>query len=465
MQLAKSMFYRTKKNLFQIICAVVLSLFTGGVFAQGNSPYSRYGIGDMVPNTNVVNRGMGGISAGYSDVLSINFNNPASYSKFQTQPLPGSNKKVRAGRVLLDVGINYDSRTLIAPNQPLNFSSSYGYFSYVQVGLPINKKWGLSFGLRPVSRINYKISRVEELIDPITGKFIDSAITNFEGNGGAYLPTIGTGYSFGNLSIGGSVGYLFGKKEVTTKRALLNDSVNYQVASYASRAFFGEIFFNAGAQYAITLKKDKDKETVIRLGVSGNLKQEQNATRDLVRGTIITNANGVDQRLDSVFEKTEEKGKMIYPASYTMGFVIEHKETTGKGWLFGVDYVATNWDDYRFFNEADAVQNNSQIRIGGQLRPKPSTNYFSNVAYRAGFFTGTDYIKVSNELPQYGLTFGVSLPIGNYSRSTPGQFTMINLGFEFSKRGNNDNLLKENLFRVSAGLNFSDLWFNKRRYD
>jgi len=335
----------------------------------------------------------------------------------------------------------------------------------VQVGFPLNKKWGLSFGLRPVSRINYKISRVEQLTDPITGKSIDSAVTGFEGNGGAFLPTIGTGYSFGNLSIGGSIGYLFGRKEVTTKRALLNDTVNYQSANYINRAFFGGVFFNAGAQYAITLKKDKDKETLIRLGVSGNLEQEIRATRDVVRETFITNANGGTQRLDSVYETSEESGKMIYPATYTMGFVIDHKETTGRGWLVGVDYVIGKWNDYRYFNEADAVQDNNQLRIGGQIRPKPSTNYFSNVAYRAGFFVGTDYIKIDKELPQYGLTFGISLPIGNYSRLSPGQFTMVNLGFEYSSRGKNDNLLKENLFRVSAGLNFSDLWFNKRRYD
>ena len=195
------------------------------------------------------------------------------------------------------------------------------------------------------------------------------------------------------------------------------------------------------------------------------MKQEYNASRDLLRGTFVTDGNGSDQRLDSVFERTEERGKMISPAHYTMGFVLENKQTTGRGWLLGVDYVATQWNDYRFLNQVDAVQNSGQIRVGGQIRPKPSTNYFSNVAYRAGFFTGTDYIKVANELPLYGVTFGMSLPIGNYSRSSPGQFTMINLGFEFSKRGNNDNLLKENLFRFSIGLNFSDLWFNKRRYD
>jgi hypothetical protein len=45
------------------------------------------------------------------------------------------------------------------------------------------------------------------------------------------------------------------------------------------------------------------------------------------------------------------------------------------------------------------------------------------------------------------------------------QSTMVNLAFEYSKRGNNDNLLKENMFRVSLGFNFTDLWFGKKKYD
>ena len=203
----------------------------------------------------------------------------------------------------------------------------------------------------------------------------------------------------------------------------------------------------------------------MRLGASGNWEQKINATRDLTRETFLTNVNGATQRVDSVFSKAEESGKMIFPASYTVGFVLEHKENTGKGWLVGVDYLMSKWSDFRLFNEADAVQDGSQLRVGGQLRPKPSANYFNNVAYRAGFFVGTDYINVGKELPQYGFTFGLGLPVGNYSAISRFQYTIINLGFEYSKRGKTDNLLKENLFRISAGFNLSDLWFNKRRYD
>ena len=48
--------------------------------AQENSPYSRYGLGDLTPNHNVFTRGMGGISAGIAERNVINFTNPASLS-------------------------------------------------------------------------------------------------------------------------------------------------------------------------------------------------------------------------------------------------------------------------------------------------------------------------------------------------------------------------------------------------
>jgi hypothetical protein len=455
------MLNKSKNFSVRIICTALLSLSAQIIFAQENSPYSRYGLGDLVPNTNIVNRGMGGISAGYVDILSINYNNPASYSNFQTRIEGG---KVMSGRVLLDVGLNYDSRTLSAPNQPESFSSSYGYFSHVQLGIPLSKNWGMSFGLRPLSRINYKINRLEELRDPLTGNKIDSALTEFSGNGGTFLPNIGTGFAIKNFSIGVSMSYLFGKKEFSTKRSLYNGTTAYASSNHATRTYFGDLLFNAGAQYKIILNKETGKQTALNLGISGNWQQNISASRDLIRETFGRDVNSGDVRIDSVHEELDEEGEVVYPGSYTAGFVIDHTESQGNGWLLGVDYTTSQWDDYRFFGEKDDVKNNWKLRVGGQIRPTPSRNYWSNVAYRAGFFVGPDYINVGKQLPQFGLTFGLGLPIAA-PRSNPGQFTIVNLGLEYSRRGNDDNILRENLFRASVGLNFSDLWFNKRRYD
>jgi hypothetical protein len=136
------------------------------------------------------------------------------------------------------------------------------------------------------------------------------------------------------------------------------------------------------------------------------------------------------------------------------------------GWLVGVDFSQNKWSEYRFFGQADpTVQDKWELRVGGQLRPVPKANYFSNVAYRAGFFIGEDYVKVQNKLPLLGFTLGAGLPIRNYNRQVIGQATIINLGLEFIKRGNNDNLLKENLFRLSVGFSLSDFWFVRKKYE
>src|SRR5688572_14498737 len=140
--------------------------------AQDNSPYSRYGIGDLVPSTNVNSRGMGSIAAGYNDIFSINFNNPASYGSFQGFREANS-KKLSSGRAILDIGINVVNRVLREPDNPVKFVASNALFSHVQIGIPLRKNWGISFGLRPVSRVSYKIGKLERLIDPLTGLPID----------------------------------------------------------------------------------------------------------------------------------------------------------------------------------------------------------------------------------------------------------------------------------------------------
>jgi hypothetical protein len=127
---------------FLILFAIILSSIKG--FSQDNSPYSRYGLGDLVPSTNVNSRGMGGISAGYNDFLSINFNNPASYGFFQAYR-EAKSKKLISGRAILDLGINFENRTLIEPNNIGKFTASNALFSHLQVGVPLRSGWGLSF--------------------------------------------------------------------------------------------------------------------------------------------------------------------------------------------------------------------------------------------------------------------------------------------------------------------------------
>lgn len=474
MQLVKLIIPKRIKTLYCFFLTLLV-LFLAGfstVSGQDNSPYSRYGIGDLVPSTNVNTRGMGGISAGYSHFLSINFNNPASYSLFEANPEARS-KKLANGRSILDIGINLDNRTLRESNPSKKFTASNLLFSYVQVGVPLKKNWGLSFGLRPVSRVSYKIFRAERLKDPITGLPIDSATTRFEGDGGSYLASVGTGIAVykkkknwqeESLSFGFNAGYFFGKMDNSSRREFRNDTVQYYSANYQTQTNYGNIHFNTGLQYRLPMKKEN---LLFSAGIYGSWSQKLNATQDRVRETSVYDATLGDLRLDSVEDIKDLKGKIIMPATVTAGFVLQKFPTYKKeaGWLIGVDFMYQNWDTYRFYDKKDSVRNKWELRIGGQLSPVPRENYFSQVAYRWGFILGPDYVNVQQKLPQIGITMGLGLPVGNYNRLSPNQASVVNLSFEYIKRGNNDNLLKENLFRFSAGFSLSDIWFIKRKYD
>jgi len=226
MQLAKSMMLKSLyPRSIKFLPALLAISVTTSALAQDNSPYSRYGLGDVSSPTNITSRGMGGISAGYNDVISVNFTNPASYSQFQTY-LEQRSKRLSAGRIILDVGMNFDNRTLVKPNTPERFTSADAFFSYLQVGLPLRKNWGLSFGIRPVSRVSYLINRDEYLMGTNPNDTIERAITQFRGSGGSYLPTIGTGFAIGKLSAGFNVGYL-----LATGKALPS-------ATWSTTAFF-----------------------------------------------------------------------------------------------------------------------------------------------------------------------------------------------------------------------------------
>ncbi|MBL7730684.1 MAG: hypothetical protein JNM88_05860 [Chitinophagaceae bacterium] len=418
---------------------------------------------------------MAGISAGIADYQAVNFNNPASYSSFEARRELKS-KKLSAGRAVLDVGLNFESRSLREPNNPLKFTASNALFSYVQVGMPVRKNWGLSFGLRPVTRISYNIFRRERLIDPITGLPIDSSFTRFQGDGGSYMATVGTGFALFSkvhndgekrgmiekLSVGLNAGYYFGKKNYSTRRTLINDTVEYYRANYETKTTYGNLYFNAGVQYMLPLKQNLQ----LTIGAYGNWGQKLNGSQDVLRETFVFDDNLGNLRLDSVSDTKDVKGKLEIPASYTIGFVLQKYAVVNKegGWMIGVDFNQQNWENYRYYGQVDSVRNKWELRVGGQFSPIPKRNYFSFVSYRFGFFKGPDYIRAGGNISQTGISLGLGLPM-KINRQAPNQNTNINLAFEFIKRGNNDNLLKENLFRFSLGFSLSDIWFQKRKYE
>jgi len=429
--------------------------------AQENSPYSRYGLGDIVPNQSIDARGMGGLSAGYVDYdkrfdlkdiypksQTVNFLNPATYSKLRITSF--------------NLGFEVDNRTIRSNSQQRDFTVSNAIVSYLQLGIPLNRRrqLGLNFGLRPITRINYKIEKNERVFyQNSPGNPSDSMQSLFEGSGGSYEVFAGLGKGFKNFSIGVNVGYFFGTKDYSTRRIPINDSVVYYKANYQTKTSFGGLLVNAGMQYTI----DLSKTTRLTLGAYGNLRQSFNASQDKIDETFSYDANNATFRIDSVNIKSDVKGKIEYPSNFGVGFVYEKQDK----FMFGADFTSSSWKDYKFYGERDTATRNSwTLHLGGQFTPDvfSTKSYWAHVTYRAGFSIGTDYKDSDgHNMPLLGISAGGGFPI----RKNPytNQYTYINLAMEYGRRGNTSNVLSENTFRISLGFTLSDLWFIKKKYD
>ncbi len=449
-----------------VLTAFFLSLYNI-LSAQENSPYSRYGLGDIYPGQTIASRAMGGLTAAYTDGQALNTDNPATYGDIRSF--------LNGGLATFDVGISIDSRTLHSANPILKYNSANFIPSYILIGFPLSKKHiGLVAGLKPMTRVNYNIQ------SDFRDEKGDSIRNLFEGSGGLNQAFIGIGKRWGSFSIGANGGYLFGRKEISTKVLVLNDSVAYNNSNTAETQNYGGLFANFGAQLNIKLEEKTDSLSKVkatyglRLGVAGMLKQNLDITSDVLNETFTYSADGGITPQDTVLYHTNAKGKVTLPTMFNAGFMFVkqlslYNVVNEYKWMAGAEISVGKWaNDFRYNGRTDPLVNSWLVRAGAQFVPSPLSGtggFFGHAIYRLGFYTGKDYTNADgNELKTMAITFGAGFRARKFTNYN-NQSSLINTSFEIGKRGTNVNNITENFFKLSLGLSLSDIWFIKRKYD
>ncbi len=428
----------------------VLILFSILIFtveiatAQENSPYTRYGVGDVRSTSVTANQGMGGLGAATRDNLRINFTNPASYSKF------GSGGQYTT----FETGLF--TRNMWISGEDSIYNTGYANLDYLAFGIPLKERWGMSFGLMPYSRVNYNFS--ERINDAQIGIYENQ----YSGRGALYQLWLGSGYEIKGFSFGANIALAFGKIDYTKAIAFPDslESLNTRnTSNLRSRGFF----WNLGLQYS----KKLDNELVITAGIYGNanLKLNTDLTQTWER---YVNSFGVDVVLDTVIAPVEAEGKITLPGKFGAGL------TVGKEGKFvaGFDFEYNLWSD--FDNNViayDPLQDSWVMKIGGEITPdyKAISKYGKRMTYRAGAHFGKSQLNLNGQdISDFGITFGFALPVSLKKRSTfdKSVFSKVNFAFDIGKRGTTqNNLIKENYIKASIGFTLSDKWFIKRKFD
>ncbi|HVX48520.1 MAG TPA: hypothetical protein VHB48_00125 [Chitinophagaceae bacterium] len=430
------------------------------VNAQENSPFSRYGLGDLYPQQPAATRAMGGISAAYVNPQAINTVNPASYGFIPV--------------VTFDVGITIDQRTLKSATPPSTYNSANFLPSYIQIATPIDRArgWGGVFGLRPAARINYSV-------EDVSRTSVDSLQKLYQGNGGLTQAFMGIGKRWGkydstSFSIGLNVGYEFGRRETNN---IINyiDSTPYTKSNYGTTTSYGGFFFNPGVQLAIRFKEKSQKVTnlkramMLRLGAAATFKHDLTGDMNTIIETFDYDANGAMVPIDTIAIQNGINGKIKIPSNYVAGFTLSNMLTDYgiSKWSIGADYSASKWSDYTFFGQTDKLVNSWMVHTGAEFVPDPfSQGLWGRSTYHVGYYTGKDYINADgNGYNVSAVTFGLGFMLKRYRGQYDNQQTLINTSFEIGKRGSAVNNITESFFKFSVGFSLSDLWFIKRRYD
>ena len=87
------------------------------------------------------------------------------------------------------------------------------------------------------------------------------------------------------------------------------------------------------------------------------------------------------------------------------------------------------------------------------------SNYLKRLTYRTGVsIENSAYLVNGNPVKDFGITFGVSLPVSRISS--------LDLALKVGHKGDKTlNTIEENYLKLYFGLTFNDQWFIKRRFD
>ncbi|MDL2254785.1 hypothetical protein LJB78_00695 [Bacteroidales bacterium OttesenSCG-928-J16] len=435
---------KIRKTLLAILLLSALNgatIYSLSAQSISTSPYSRFGIGELIPQTNTRSKAMGGISQGLNYSGEINFNNPASYSTFDTLTF------------LLDFGFTGSFNNM--KSFDASSKTTNAYVDYITFGFPIIKRWHTAIGIVPVSSMGYDIYSVHDEGDFEGVEGIGSVQQHFIGNGSFNRVFWGNSFKINkNFSVGINFGYMFGNSRFNRLLHFV-DSSYMRTANVANLVYVSDFTFEPGFQYTADLSP-KDK---IVVGATVMIPKKMSAEKSSL---VYSDYDNQGSYVDTILYSKPEKGHIYYPTSLSAGLSYQRANRI----TVGADFEWSNWAKYESFDVKDtAVLSNCWgIGIGAEILPsdKAAAKYFQRVAYRFGFKTRQQILQFEDkDINEYAVTLGMGLPI---TRSK----TKINLYFEFGRRGTmgseENKLIRDNYFKIGAGLSLNEMWFYKRQY-
>ena len=439
---------RYNKTFFTLLFIMI----AGVAVAQNgvNSPYTRYGFGQLSDQSTTANRGMGGISYGLRNKL-INVGNPASYSAIDSITL------------MFDAGISLQNANFSSDNAKMNAKNSS--LDYIAMQFRLRRRIGVTIGLLPFSNINYSFSGNAKEVPNSDGSQNNNptySYESFSGDGGLHQAFVGIGAEvFKNFSIGANFSYLYGDYTHTINNTYSNSAAWSNIRSYQTDISTYKLDF--GAQYTFNLRQ----KHALTLGATYSMGHDIDNKAYKVQQMQYSSTT-MQQHIDTIGNAFELPQKIGVGLTY----VYDNRLTVG------LDYTMQQWSGVKFphfqanpnspsdngNSENDYEQwefkNLSRISLGAEYVPNPAgRGFFQRMHYRMGAYYSTPYIRVKNsDMREFGVEGGVAIPIMNHYNNR----SLLSITAQYiNVSPKSSGLIKENYLRISIGFTFNEDWFRK----
>jgi hypothetical protein len=417
--------------------------------AQVGSPYSQFGFGDSQNKGFEQSKAMGGIGIGLRSNSLLNGLNPASYTGLDSLS------------VIYAIGVN--SGFNIIESSAGKMSRTDTKLGYFALGFKGNKNWGSSFGLAPISDVDYTFMYSED--NPDNGQldyyfYGEGGLNNFYWSNSFDLTP--------NLSLGINAAYVFGEISKVATLVLADDLYGTDNTKVQKLFNINGFKFNYGLQYKFDLEKNSSLilgavyENKINLNsrqsmLGGTFQNTNNLDEDFYTDIFVVDAYGNNELITTTIDTSDIKGTISFPNSYGLGFSYNHD---GKI-VVGADATLIRWS--KVSNNVYDAAFNDLVNLKAGLEYIPDFNsanhYYERVRYRFGGHYTKSHLEIKGtRINDYGLSLGFGLPM-RYTQSS------FNLAFELGQRGTlEQNLLRETYGIVSLNISLSDIWFVKRKF-
>lgn len=408
-------------KIFKTLTLSIVMLLAIPVCAENgmNSPYTRFGFGQLSAAETGANKGMGGTGIGVHHNNQINMLNPASYAAVDTLTF------------LLDVGMSLSNTNLSEGDVKMNARSST--FDYIAMQFRLKPRLGFTLGMTPFSNIGYNFSEKKSVYNDEEGEV--TATNTYYGNGGLRQITAGLGYSpFKGFFIGANLSGVYGEIYHYVYNQYSDDNVSPRTRQYMAEVSTYNI--DLGLQYQISFGKGE-----FTLGATYR------------PGHLIDDEVSIIETLSA--DESRDCAQLSIPTKYGAGlsYVYDKRLT------IAADYSMEQYSAVNFFGTRGMDRHRASAGI--EYIPEHITRSLLRRAhYRAGVHYATAHYTINGQQgpTEYGATIGIGLPIMNRWNGK----SIINISGQYvHTRPNAPGMITENSFRLNIGLSFNETWFDK----